>query len=407
MILVINCGSSSLKYQLFRQDETSLADGVCDRVGVNGGAGGKLKHNAGETRLEREAPMPDHGTALQLVIEALTDPEHGVISDLHQIRAVGHRVVHGGAQITESVIIDGGVIEIIKAMFVLAPVHNPANLSGIEACMKLLPGIPQVAVFDTAFHQTMPPHAFLYGLPYEIYEQHQIRRYGFHGTSHRYVGMIAAQMLAERAVRDVPPHAEQRIITCHLGNGCSMAALRGGQVVDTTMGMTPLEGLLMGTRCGDLDPAVVIYLADKLGLSPQQMDSYMNKRSGLLGVSGVSSDMRDVRAAAPDNPRARHALDIFAYRIRKYIGAYAAALGGVDAVVFTAGIGENEPHIRADSVAGLDYLGLVVDEAKNNAPKRKDVPGWDIGQEGAAARILVIPTDEELMIARDTMTLTS
>jgi len=403
MILVINCGSSSLKYQLFRQDETTLADGVCDRVVVNGGAGGKLKHNAGGVKIERDAPMPDHGTALRLVIEALTDPEHGVISDLGEIRAVGHRVVHGGAAVTESVIIDEHVMDIIRGMSVLAPVHNPANLNGIEACRKLLPGIPQVAVFDTAFHQTMPPHAFLYGLPYEIYEQHQIRRYGFHGTSHRYVSMIATHMLQDGGVAP----ADQRVITCHLGNGCSMAAIKGGHVVDTTMGMTPLEGLLMGTRCGDLDPAVVIYLADKLDLTPQQMDSYMNKRSGLLGVSGVSSDMRDVRAAAPTTPRAQYALDIFTYRIRKYIGAYAAALGGVDAVVFTAGIGENEPHIRAASVAGLEYMGLTIDPAKNDAPKRKDVSGWDIGQDGAAARVLVIPTDEELMIARDTMALIS
>lgn len=403
MILVVNCGSSSLKYQVFRMsDETSIAEGVCDRVGITSNGPAQLKHVAGDKTFKLQADMPDHGAALKLVFEALTDPEHGVMSDPSGIAAVGHRVVHGGADITESVLIGPEVIDIIKQMFVLAPVHNPANLNGIEACSELLPGTPQVAVFDTAFHQTMPPSSYLYGLPYEMYEEHRIRRYGFHGTSHRYVSMIASQMLAEGGI----DAADQRIITCHLGNGCSMAAIKGGQVVDTSMGMTPLEGLLMGTRCGDLDPAVVIYLADKLGFSPQQMDSYMNKQSGLLGVSGVSSDMRDVRAAAAaGNNRAQYALEIFRYRIRKYIGAYAAALRGVDAVVFTAGIGENEPHSRAESVEGLEYLGLKIDPKKNEVPKRRDVPGWDIGEDGAAGRLLVIPTDEELMIARDTMAL--
>jgi acetate kinase len=402
MILVINCGSSSLKYELFRMpEEVSIAHGLCERVGVAGGAGGLLKHKAGAKRHERAVAMPGHTTALGLVVAALTDLEHGVISDLSEIRAVGHRVVHGGAKISESVVITDEIIAIIKEMFVLAPVHNPANLSGIQACRELLPGVPQVAVFDTAFHQTMPPHAYLYGLPYEMYEQHHIRRYGFHGTSHRYVSMIASELLAAGGV----PLPAQKVITCHLGNGCSMAAIAAGRVVDTSMGMTPLEGLLMGTRCGDLDPAVVIYLADKLGLSPQEMDSYMNKQSGLLGVSGVSSDMRDIQAARATHPRAQHAYDIFCYRVRKYVGAYAAALGGLSAVVFTAGIGENEAGTRADCVAGLDFLGLQIDPDKNAGPKRKDVPGWDIGAEGAAARLLVIPTDEERMIARDTVAL--
>lgn len=426
MILVINCGSSSLKYELFRMpDETSLAAGVCDRVAISGGAGGQLKHEAGDKIFEQAAAMPDHATAMGLVVAALTDLEHGIITDLSEITAIGHRVVHGGAKITASVVITDEIITIIKDMFVLAPVHNPANLSGIEACRKLLPGVPQVAVFDTAFHQTMPPHAYLYGLPYEMCEKHHIRRYGFHGTSHRYVSMIAGQMLEERDAwgerprspddhersphavgeRGRSPHADHRIITCHLGNGCSMAALRAGRVTDTSMGMTPLEGLLMGTRCGDLDPAVVIYLADKLEFSPQEMDSYMNKQSGLLGVSGVSSDMRDIQAARPTNPRAQHAYDLFCYRVRKYIGAYAAALGGLSAVVFTAGIGENEAGLRADCVAGLEFMGLEIDPEKNTAPKRKDVPGWDVSTGDSPARIFVIPTDEELMIARDTVAL--
>jgi len=293
------------------------------------------------------------------------------------------------------------VIDVIKEMAILGPLHNPANLSGITACMELLPGTPQVAVFDTAFHQTMPRHAFLYGLPYEMYEKHQLRRYGFHGTSHRYISMVASQMLEERGI----PLAEQRVITCHLGNGCSMAAIRAGKVIDTSMGLTPLEGLLMGTRCGDMDPAIVVYLADKLEFTPQEMDSYMNKQSGLLGVSGISSDMRDIVSNKDTNQRARDAYTIFCYRVKKYIGAYAAALGGVDAIVYTAGIGENVSPLRADCLAGLEYLGLEIDPEPNEAPKRKDVPGWEIGKKDAAARIFIIPTDEELMIARDTVDL--
>lgn len=402
MILVINCGSSSLKYELFQmKDEASLASGVCERVAINGGADSKLKHEAGGRTTEKSVPMPDHGTALRYVVEALVDPEVGVIKDLSDIKACGHRVLHGGSKVTESVVVTPEVIEVIKEMAVLGPLHNPANLSGIMACAKLLPFTPQVAVFDTAFHQTMPRHAFLYGLPYEMYEKHQIRRYGFHGTSHRYISMVASEMLEERGV----PLSEQKVITCHLGNGCSMAAIKAGKVQDTSMGLTPLEGLLMGTRCGDMDPAIVVYLAEKLGFTPPQMDSYMNKQSGLLGVSGIGSDMRDIQAQRATSQRAADAYDIFCYRVRKYIGAYAAALGGVDAVVFSAGIGENDPALRASCLEGLQFLGLEIDDELNNASKRKDVPGWDIGKAGAAARVLVIPTDEELMIARDTVIL--
>lgn len=402
MILVINCGSSSLKYELFRmQDETSLASGLCERVGINHGSEAKLKHNHDGQTMVKDAPMGDHGTALRYVMEALTSPEHGVIENLDDIKAVGHRVVNGGAKVTESVIVDEEVIAVIEEMSALSPLHNPPNLSGIRACQELLPGVPQIAVFDTAFHQTMPREAFLYGLPYQLYEEHQIRRYGFHGTSHRYVGMVCSQLLEERGI----PVAEQKIITCHLGNGCSMAAIKGGKVIDTSMGMTPLEGLLMGTRCGDLDPAIVLYLTGKLGFTPQEMDSYLNKESGLLGMSGISSDMRDIQNNRPTSQRARDAYDLFCYRVKKYIGAYAAALGGVDAVVYTAGIGENDPPLRADCVEGLGYMGLKIDAAKNDAPKRKDVPGWEIGADGAGAYIFVIPTDEELMIARDTVAL--
>lgn len=405
MILVINCGSSSVKYQLFRMaDETSVAEGLCDRVGINSGANATLKHKTARGVYEQALAMPDYETALHYVLSALTDEKHGVIESLSAIRAVGHRVVHGGAEITQSVLIDERVLELIRAMAKLAPVHNPANLSGIEACRKLLPHIPHVAVFDTAFHQTMPPPAYLYGLPFELYKEHNIRRYGFHGTSHRYVAMIASQMLTQQGV----PPAEQKIITCHLGNGCSMAAIQSGRVLDTSMGLTPLEGLLMGTRCGDLDPAIVIYLAEKLGFTPAQLDQYLNKQSGLLGVSGVSSDMRDVRAAAATgNLRAQYAIDIFCYRVRKYIGAYAAVLGGLHAVAFTAGIGENEAYIRARCVEGLSFLGIELDPEKNEAPKPQDVAGWEIGRAEAPVRLFVIPTNEELMIARDTIAILS
>ncbi|MEN6641720.1 MAG: acetate kinase [Armatimonadia bacterium] len=402
MILVINCGSSSLKYKLFRmQDETILASGLCERVAINKGADARIKHSCNGNGFEKSMPMPDHGQAMRFVVEALMDPDHGVITDLNDIKACGHRVLHGGSKVTESVVVTSEVIDVIKEMAVLGPLHNPANLSGITACMELLPGTPQVAVFDTAFHQTMPRHAFLYGLPYEMYEKHQLRRYGFHGTSHRYISMVASQMLEERGV----PLAEQKVVTCHLGNGCSMAAIKAGKVMDTSMGLTPLEGLLMGTRCGDMDPAIVVYLADKLEFTPQEMDSYMNKQSGLLGVSGISSDMRDIVGNKDTNQRAHDAYTIFCYRVKKYIGAYAAALGGVDAVVYTAGIGENVTPLRADCLQGLEYLGLEIDPELNGAPKRNDVAGWEIGRQEAAARIFIIPTDEELMIARDTVEL--
>ena len=402
-VLVINCGSSSLKYELFETEtEKSLASGICERVGVGGGADASLTHRpAGREKLEKAVAMPDHAAAFGVMIEALTDPVHGVISSLEEIDAVGHRVVHGGEHFAESVIIDDEVIQVIEQCAELAPLHNPANLIGIRAAQQHLPDVPHVAVFDTAFHQTMPRRAWLYGLPYEIYEQYGVRRYGFHGTSHRYVAGVAAEILEERGIA----REQHRAVTCHLGNGCSVTAVLGGKSIDTSMGFTPLEGLLMGTRCGDLDPAVVPYLMERLGLDTNGIDELMNKRSGLLGVSGVSNDMRDVQqAAAEGNERAQAAVELFCYRVRKYIGAYAAAMGGIDAVVFTAGIGENDPLVRSKSVEGLEFLGLAIDEEKNRA-LRIEGKAADISAESARARVLVIPTDEELMIARDTAAL--
>ncbi len=402
IVLVVNCGSSSLKYELFdirSESEKALASGVADRVGINGGQQAVFKHHVpGCAEVEREQPIPDHEVALDLVLKTLVDGEHGAISALDEIGAVGHRVVHGGEKFSQSVIIDDEVVAAIEEVAELAPLHNPANLMGIRACTKRLPDVTQVAVFDTAFHQTMERKAFLYGLPYELYEEYGIRRYGFHGTSHRYVSIVAGRRLSEIGL----PADEQKIVTTHLGNGSSMAAVKAGRSIDTTMGLTPLEGLLMGTRCGDLDPAIVPYLHDKLQLTPTEADTLLNTKSGLLGVSGVSSDMRDVKAAAAaGNERAQAAIEILCYRVKKYIGAYAAALGGLSAVVFTAGIGENEPLIREKSLQGTEYLGIKVEPDRNyGATQERD--GVDISAPGSPVRVYVIPTDEELMIARDT-----
>ncbi|NSW58510.1 MAG: acetate kinase [Armatimonadetes bacterium] len=404
IVLVINCGSSSLKYSLIdMQTQSVLADGVADRVSVNGGTGAVLKHRpSGRDAYIAENPMTDHSVAMRYVLEALTDPEHGVIASLDEIAAVGHRVVHGGEKFSESVLISEPVIEAVEDCNKFAPLHNPANLQGIRACTDALPGIPQVAVFDTGFHQTMPQRAYLYGLPYEYYTDLGVRRYGFHGTSHRYVTLKAGEwLLAEKRI----PIDEQRIITCHLGNGCSMAAVLGGKSVDTSMGLTPLEGLIMGTRCGDLDPAILPFLQAEMNLSSEDIDRILNKSSGLLGISGVSSDMRDVKAAAfgeEPNHRCVAAIEVFAYRVRKYFGAYAAALGGLDAIVFTAGIGENEPLIRSLSTEGLRFMGVAVDVDKNEKVDKRN-PVSDISENNATAAVLVIPTNEELMIAMDTV----
>ena len=396
IILVLNSGSSSLKYQLIDSDtEEVAAKGLAERIGVAAG-GGKITHQTSANgKIEVEVDMPDHEKAMDQVFALLTDTDHGAVGSVSEISAVGHRVVHGGEKFGKPTIVDEESIREIDKMSELAPLHNPPNLEGIRACIRLMPGVPQVAVFDTAFHATMPDYAYTYALPYKYYTDYGVRRYGFHGTSHRYVTRQALRMFEEQGVNP----DDSKIITCHLGNGCSMAAVAGGKVVDTSMGMTPAEGLVMGTRSGDLDPAILLYLARQLGASPEQIDNLINKKSGLLGVSGVSSDMRDVETAAKQgNERARLAFEIFCYRIKKYIGAYAAAMGGVDAVVFTGGIGENSATARAKICSGLEFLGLDLDEEKNASMKGPA----DISKASASGRILLVPTNEERMIARET-----
>lgn len=396
-ILVINAGSSSLKYQLINMtDESVMAKGNCERIGIDGSV---LKHSAnGHDKVEIEKPMKDHTDAIKMVLDALCDPQYGVISSLSEISAVGHRVVHGGEMFNGSVIITEDVKDAIRACFELAPLHNPANLIGIEACEKAIgKDVPQVGVFDTAFHQTMPKYAYMYGLPYEEYTKNKIRKYGFHGTSHKYVSQRAAAMLGR-------PIEELKIVTCHLGNGSSIAAVKGGKSIDTSMGFTPLDGLVMGTRSGQIDPAIIPYMMKKNHMSALDVDKELNKESGVLGISGISSDFRDLTAAAHEgNERAQLALDMFTYNVKSYIGSYAAAMGGVDAVVFTAGIGENTAEVRRDSVAGLEFLGIAIDEEKNKVRGQEA----DISKDGMPVRTLVIPTNEELMIARDTQRLVS
>lgn len=392
-ILIMNCGSSSLKYQLIRHNqETVLAKGICERIGI---AGGVLSHQkAGADKLRVEIPMADHTAAVKLVIEKLTDPEHGVISSLAEIDAVGHRVVHGGEKFAGSVLITREVMQAIEDCCDLAPIHNPANLIGIEACQKLMPGIPMVAVFDTAFHQTMPEKAYLYGVPYAWYSKYGVRRYGFHGTSHQFVSQRAAQMLGKRP-------DECRVIVCHLGNGASVSAVKYGQSVDTSMGMTPLEGLIMGTRSGDLDPAVVEYVAKKEGLTLNEVIQMLNKDSGVLGMSdGASSDFRDlVELSGQGNKRAEAALEAFAYRTGKYIGAYAAAMNGVDAIVFTAGAGENNLEVRQLIFQYITYLGITIDQEKNQTRGKEVI----LSEADSKVAVMVIPTNEELAIARETV----
>ncbi|WP_313530134.1 acetate/propionate family kinase [Anaerotignum sp.] len=390
-ILVLNCGSSSLKYQLFdMENEDVLAKGLCERIGIEGS---RLKHQpAGKDDVVFEDYLEDHDVAVKKVMEALTNPEHGVVKSMKEINAVGHRVVHGGEYFAGSVIIDDAVKEALEKCSELAPLHNPANLIGIAACEKLMPGVPQVGVFDTAFHQTMPERAYLYAIPYEYYEKYKIRRYGFHGTSHRYVSEEAARML-ER------PYDQTKTITCHLGNGGSICAVRNGKSIDTTMGFTPLEGLVMGTRAGDVDAAVITFLMEKEKLTPQEMDNILNKKSGVLGISGVSSDFRDIEDASEHgNTRAEAALDVFAYKVAKRIGAYAAAMNGVDCIVFTAGLGENSGSTRRLICDYLGYLGVHID-SYNNSLRGK---AMEISASDSRVRVLVIPTNEELVIARDT-----
>ena len=393
-VLVINCGSSSIKYSLVRTgdgggDET-LASGLVEKIGE---ASSLLHHTVAGRKESREVQTPDHRAAFDLMLRELAEGPRAVLAAAADIQAVGHRVVHGGERFTESVRINDEVIAAVEAYASLAPLHNPPNLVGIRAAIERVPGAVHVAVFDTAFHQTLPPRAFLYAIPYDLYEQHDIRRYGFHGTSHRYVAGVAAELLRK-------PTAETNLITCHLGNGCSVAAVRAGKSVDTSMGLTPLEGLVMGTRSGDVDPGVVFHLMRALGMDADRIDALLNRESGLLGLSGVSNDLRDVRRAAQSgNRRADLALDLFCYRLKKYIGAYTAVLGRVDALVFTAGIGENGPGIRERSCAGLEALGYRLDPTKNVA---KASGLRDIAARDSEKRIFVIPTDEEAMIARDT-----
>ncbi len=387
-ILVLNCGSSSLKYQLIDMtNENVLASGLCERIGIDG----RLKHK-GKQAFEIEESMNNHTDAIKMVIDALTNQEHGVISNIKEIDAVGHRVVHGGEYFSESVIVNDEVIKAIEKCIELAPLHNPANLMGIKACESLIPGIKQVVVFDTAFHQTMPEKAFLYGIPYELYEKHKIRKYGFHGTSHKYVSSRAASIL-NKDIKDL------KIITCHLGNGGSVAAIDRGKSVDTSMGFTPLEGLIMGTRCGDIDPAVVSFIMQKENLDSKQIDELMNKKSGVLGLSGVSSDFRDIESAANSgNKRAQIALDAFHYKVAKYIGEYMNVLNGADAIVFTAGLGENSKESRIEICNYLSWLGVSIDKDKN-AKRGEEI---DITTPSSNIKVLVIPTNEELVIARDT-----
>lgn len=392
-VLVLNCGSSSVKYQLIdTEKQHTLARGVVDRIGMSGATLTNIRHDGDEIKIAGE--IVDHIIAIEYILAVLLSRNHGVITDKSDIHAIGHRVVHGGETFTASVLITDEVIKGIRDNIEIAPLHNPHNLRGIMACQNQLPGTPQVAVFDTAFHQQMPREAFLYGIPYSLYSQYKIRRYGFHGTSHKYVAQRAAHLM-DRNLDTL------KLITCHLGNGCSMAAIDGGISRDTTMGFTPLEGLLMGTRSGDIDPSVILYVMGKEGLTLSEATTLLNKHSGLQGISGVSSDMREIIAEMKaGDKKARYAFDVFCYRVRKYIGAYAAAMGGLDAVVFTGGIGENSADVRTASCKDLEFLGIAIDDKANGSQQNGE---REVSKSGSQRRVFVIPTNEELMIALDTV----
>ena len=389
-ILVLNAGSSSLKYQLIDMDgEKLLAKGLVERIGIEGS---HINQKVGDKVFDAVAPMANHTEGIEWMLKALLDPEQGALKSMDEIGAVGHRVLHGGERFTASVLINEEVKEAIRANIPLGPLHNPANLMGIEACEKVMPGTPNVAVFDTAFHQTMPPKSYMYGVPMDYYERLHVRRYGFHGTSHRYVSKRACEFLGIS-------REGTRVITCHLGNGSSLAAVQDGKCLDTSMGITPLEGVLMGTRCGSVDAAVVQYIANNDHMTVDEVLTMMNKKSGLLGISGISSDMRDIDAAADaGNERAIIARDMLVWGIRKYIGAYAAEMGGVDVIVFTAGIGENNVALRERIMKNFEYLGAKLDPAKNNTRSEAVISADD-----SKVKIVVIPTDEEIVIARDTL----
>ncbi|MDD7350431.1 MAG: acetate kinase [Clostridiales bacterium] len=392
-VLVINCGSSSLKYQLIdAQTEKALAVGLCERIGIDG----RLNHTpAGGEKVVIEKDMPDHEVAVKMVLDELTDEKYGVISDLKEIDAIGHRVVHGGEKFASSVVINDEVMAAIEECNPLAPLHNPANLIGIRACQAIMPGVPNVAVFDTAFHQTMEPTAFMYGLPYECYEKYKVRRYGFHGTSHSFVSKRAIELAG------LDPE-NSKVIVCHLGNGASVSAVKNGKSVDTSMGLTPLEGLVMGTRSGDIDPAIIEYLAHAMDKSLEDVMKILNKESGVYGLSGVSSDFRDLENAADEgNKKAQLAQDVFGYRVAKYIGAYTAAMNGVDAIAFTAGLGENNGIMRDYVCSYLGYLGVEIDKEKNKVRSEETI----VSTPESKVKVLVVPTNEELAIARETVEL--
>ena len=394
-VLVINCGSSSLKYQLIDMDgEAVLCKGLCERIGIEGS---KIVHKAHGKEWEEEVPFPTHTEAFMKVVEMMTTGEGAVVKDKSEISAIGHRVVQGAEFFTKSEIVTDAIIDKIEEIAPLAPVHNMAHVQGLRSAKAVFgASVPNVVVFDTTFHQTMPPKAYMYGVPYEMYEKYSIRRYGAHGTSHRYVSMAAAQYLGKDA-KDI------KMVTCHLGNGSRITAVDGGKCVDTSMGLTPLAGVLMGTRCGDIDPSVVTYMEQKLGIHGQEMADYLNKKSGLLGISGVSSDKRDVeKAAAEGNARAKLASDMLNYQIKKYVGAYAAAMGGIDCLVFTGGIGENDGYVRSEVCKNMEFLGISIDAEKN---KLRGLDINDITGEGSRVKVLVVCTNEELMIARDTKAL--
>ncbi len=388
-VLVLNCGSSSIKYQFINTEtETALAKGMVERIGMTGAVLSHSRFDGDSIKIAGE--ILDHQIAIEYVIAILLSPNHGVIKDVKEIDAVGHRVVHGGESFSGSVLINDEVIKVLQDNIELAPLHNPPNIKGIQATVRLLPNTPQVGVFDTAFHSKMPPRSFLYGIPYELYKKYKIRRYGFHGTSHLYVSKKAAEMIG----KDI---SQLKIITAHLGNGCSMSAVDGGISVDTTMGFTPLEGLLMGTRSGDLDPSLILYIMGKEGLSLNEAGTLLNKHSGLIGISGESSDMREILASVKDEQkRSIYAFEIFCYRIKKYVGAYTAAMGGLDALVFTGGIGENSPEVREEVCKNLEYLGIKLDKLKNE--NRENV----ISDNSSRVKVYRIPTNEELVIAMDT-----
>ncbi len=391
-ILVINAGSSSIKYQLFDMDNEDVkAKGLVERIGI---AGSKLTHTtAGKEKFVVEKEMNDHGAAMLEVIAALTDAEHGAVKSMDEIQAVGHRVLHGGEKFSAPTLVDCAVLDGIREYIELGPLHNPANIKGIETCMQLMPGKPNVAVFDTAFHQSMPDYAYLYGIPYSVYQEHKIRKYGFHGTSHHYISARVAQLEGR---------ADLKIVTCHLGNGSSLAAVKDGKCIDTTMGLTPLEGLLMGTRSGDIDPAAIPYLMKKLNMDADETVNFLNKKCGVLGVSELSSDFRDLEKAAEEgNEKAITARTMFCYRIKKYIGAFAAALGGVDVIAFAGGVGENDGGVREDCIKGLEFLGAKMDPSTNSIRGKEAL----ISTPDSKVKIYIIPTNEELMIARETKAL--